>query len=175
MAAAMGMSPSTLSRIWRAFAPASHRSQTCKLFIDKVRDIVGLYLDPPEKPWLDKRSQIQALDRPQPVPPMTPGVPALHSHGYVRVGTTSRFAALGVATGKVIGSLHRRHRAAEFMKFHALQQKCVLHVNTVHYRIERAAELTVRRVSDRLSLIDPHAALILHRSRTKRSEQTSEH
>ncbi len=125
MAAATGMSQSAISRIWRAFALAPHRSQTFKLstdplFIDKVRDVVGLYLDPPEKALVlcvDEKSQIQALDRSQPVLPMMPGVPERRSHDYIRAGTTTLFAALEVATGKVIGSLHRRHRAAEFKKF----------------------------------------------------------
>ncbi len=119
------MSQSAVSRIWRAFALAPHRSQTFKLstdplFIDKVRDVVGLYLDPPETALVlcvDEKSQIQALDRSQPVLPMMPGVPERRSHDYVRAGTTTLFAALEVATGKVIGSLHRRHRAAEFKKF----------------------------------------------------------
>ncbi|KUJ69765.1 DDE endonuclease [Streptomyces albus subsp. albus] len=125
MAAATGMSQSTISRIWRAFALAPHRSQTFKLstdplFIDKVRDVVGLYLDPPEKALVlcvDEKSQIQALDRSQPVLPMMPGIPERRSHDYVRAGTTTLFAALEVATGKVIGSMHRRHRSAEFKKF----------------------------------------------------------
>lgn len=125
MAAATGMSQSAISRIWRAFALAPHRSQTFKLstdplFIDKVRDVVGLYLDPPEKALVlcvDEKSQIQALDRSQPELPMMPGVPERRSHDYVRAGTTTLFAALEVATGKVIGSLHRRHRAVEFKKF----------------------------------------------------------
>ncbi|MFC8015999.1 IS630 family transposase [Streptomyces cinereoruber] len=131
MAAATGMSQSTISRIWRAFALAPHRSQTFKLstdplFIDKVRDIVGLYLDPPEKALVlcvDEKSQIQVLDRSQPVLPMVPGVPERRSHDYVRAGTTTLFAALEVASGKVIGSLHRRHRAAEFKKFLAKLDK----------------------------------------------------
>src|SRR5690606_28228817 len=131
MAAATGMSQSAISRIWRAFALAPHRSQTFKLstdplFIDKVRDVVGLYLDPPEKALVlcvDEKSQIQALDRSQPVLPMMPGIPERRSHDYVRAGTTTLFAALEVATGKVIGSLHRRHRAVEFKKFLAKLDK----------------------------------------------------
>ncbi len=125
MAAATGMSQSAVSRIWRAFALAPHRSETFKLstdplFIDKVRDVVGLYLDPPEKALVlcvDEKSQIQALDRSQPVLPIMPGVPERRSHDYVRAGTTTLFAALEVASGKLIGSIHRRHRAAEFKKF----------------------------------------------------------
>ena len=104
MAKATGMSQSAISRIWRAFALAPHRTQTFKLstdplFIDKVRDVVGLYLDPPEKALVlcvDEKSQIQALDRSQPVLPMVPGVPERRSHDYVRAGTTTLFAALEV-------------------------------------------------------------------------------
>ncbi|MGW7363940.1 IS630 family transposase [Streptomyces sp. NPDC054841] len=125
MAAATGMSQSAISRIWRAFGLQPHRAETFKLskdplFVDKVRDVVGLYLDPPERALVlcvDEKSQIQALDRSQPVLPMMPGVPERRSHDYVRAGTTTLFAALDTATGKVIGSLHRRHRAAEFKKF----------------------------------------------------------
>ncbi|WP_326782853.1 IS630 family transposase [Streptomyces sp. NBC_00151] len=125
MAKEMGLSQSSVSRIWRAFGLQPHRSQTFKLstdpyFVDKVHDVVGLYLDPPERALVfcvDEKSQIQALDRSQPVLPMTPGVPERATHDYVRAGTTTLFAALEVATGKVIGSLHRRHRAEEFKKF----------------------------------------------------------
>ncbi|MGW2697777.1 IS630 family transposase [Streptomyces sp. NPDC001296] len=125
MAKEMGLSQSTVSRIWRAFGLQPHRSETFKLstdpyFVDKVHDVVGLYLDPPERALVfcvDEKSQIQALDRSQPVQPMMPGVPRRVTHDYVRAGTTTLFAALAVATGKVIGSLHRRHRAEEFKKF----------------------------------------------------------
>ncbi|MFD6181861.1 hypothetical protein [Streptomyces goshikiensis] len=131
MAATTGMSQSTVSRIWRAFALAPHRSQTFKLstdpfFIDKVRDVAGLYLDPPEKALVlcaDEKSQIQALDRSQPVLPMMPGVPERRSHDYIRADTTTLFAVLEVASGRVIGSLHRRHRAAEFKKLLAKVDK----------------------------------------------------
>ncbi|WP_369779449.1 IS630 family transposase [Streptomyces sp. R33] len=131
MAAATGMSQSAISRIWRAFSLQPHRAETFKLskdplFIDKVRDVVGLYLDPPERALVlcvDEKSQIQALDRSQPVLPMMPGVPERRSHDYVRAGTTTLFAALDTATGKVIGSLHRRHRAVEFKKFLAKLDK----------------------------------------------------
>jgi transposase len=125
MAKEMGLSQSSVSRIWRAFGLQPHRSETFKLstdpyFVDKVHDVVGLYLDPPERALVfcvDEKSQIQALDRSQPVLPMMPGVPERATHDYVRAGTTTLFAALEVATGKVIGSLHRRHRAEEFKKF----------------------------------------------------------
>ncbi|TSB40761.1 IS630 family transposase [Streptomyces benahoarensis] len=125
MAKQTGLSQSTVSRVWRAFGLQPHRSETFKLstdpyFVDKVHDVAGLYLDPPERALVfcvDEKSQIQALDRSQPVLPMVPGVPQRMGHDYVRAGTTTLFAALEVATGKVIGSLHRRHRAEEFKKF----------------------------------------------------------
>ncbi|MFI1414961.1 IS630 family transposase [Streptomyces sp. NPDC020707] len=125
MATQTGLSQSTVSRIWRAFGLQPHRTETFKLstdpyFIDKVHDVVGLYLDPPERALVfcvDEKSQIQALNRTQPVLPMMPGLPQRVTHDYVRAGTTTLFAALEVATGKVIGSLHRRHRTVEFKKF----------------------------------------------------------
>ena len=125
MAARCGLSQSTIGRIWRAFGLQPHRSETFKLsrdplFIDKVRDIVGLYLDPPDRALVlcvDEKSQIQALDRSQPLLPMRPGQVERRTPDYVRHGTTSLFAALDVKTGEVIGQCHRRHRAAEFRKF----------------------------------------------------------
>ena len=125
MASAAGLSQSTVSRIWRAFALQPHRVETFKLssdpyFIDKIHDVVGLYLDPPERALVfcvDEKSQTQALDRSQPVLPMMPGVPQRQTAHYVRAGTTTLFAALNVTSGKVIGSLHRRHRTVEFKKF----------------------------------------------------------
>ena len=131
MAAESGLSKSTVGRIWRAFGLKPHLVDTFKLsndpqFIDKVRDVVGLYLDPPERALVlcvDEKSQIQALDRSAPVLPMMPGMPERRTHDYVRHGITTLFAALDVATGEVIGSLHRRHRAAEFKKFLAKLDK----------------------------------------------------
>ena len=125
MAAATGYSQSSISRIWRAFALQPHRSETFKLstdplFIEKVRDIVGLYLAPPERALVlsvDEKSQIQALDRTQPMLPMRPGQVERHTHDYERHGTTCLFAALDVATGEVIGECHGRHRAVEFRSF----------------------------------------------------------
>src|SRR5438067_6095034 len=125
MAVAVGHAPSTIHRIWKAFCLQPHRSESFKLstdplFVEKVRDIVGLYLAPPERAvvlCVDEKSQIQALDRTQPLLPMRPGQLERRTHDYVRHGTTSLFAALDVATGKVIGQCHRRHRAAEFRKF----------------------------------------------------------
>ena len=112
-------------RIWGAFGLQPHRSETFKLssdphFVDKVRDIVGLYLSPPDRALVlcvDEKSQIQALDRTQPVLPMLPGMPERRTHDYKRNGTTSLFAALDVATGSVIGKCYRRHRAKEFLNF----------------------------------------------------------
>lgn len=125
LAEASGLSRSTISRIWRAFGLQPHRTETFKLskdplFIDKVRDIVGLYLNPPDRAMLlcvDEKSQIQALDRTQPMLPMRPGQVERRSHDYKRYGTTSLFAALDVKTGAVIGECHRRHRSIEFRKF----------------------------------------------------------
>lgn len=121
----MGLSQSTVSRIWRAFGLQPHRTEGFKLstdpfFVDKVHDVVGLYLDPPVRALVfcvDEKSQIQALNRSQPVLPMMPGVPQRMTSDYVRAGITTLFAALDVASGRVIVSLHRRHRADEFKKF----------------------------------------------------------
>jgi transposase len=131
MAAQSGLSKSTIGRVWKAFGLKPHLVDTFKLsndpqFIDKVRDVVGLYLAPPEKALVlavDEKSQIQALDRSAPVLPMMPGMPERRTHDYVRHGITTLFAALDVATGKVIGSIHRRHRAVEFKKFLAKLDK----------------------------------------------------
>lgn len=125
MAKESGLSPSSVQRIWRAFGLQPHRSETFKLstdplFIDKVRDVVGLYLNPPERALvlcIDEKSQIQALDRSQPVLPMRPGQVERRTHDYKRHGTTSLFAALNAATGDVIGKCYKRHRATEFKKF----------------------------------------------------------
>ena len=125
MAAATGMSQSAVSRIWRAFGLKPHLVQTWKLsadpqFIDKVRDVVGLYLDPPEKALVlavDEKSQIQALDRTAPCLPILPTTPARMTHDYVRHGTTSLFAALDIASGSVIAQHYRRHRHQEFLRF----------------------------------------------------------
>jgi transposase len=125
MAKASGLSQTAVSRIWRAFGLKPHLHETFKLsadpfFVEKVRDIVGLYLAPPERAIVlsvDEKSQVQALDRTQPTLPMTPGQAERGTHDYVRHGTTSLFAALDIATGKVIGKCYRRHRHQEFLKF----------------------------------------------------------
>lgn len=125
MAEATGLYPTAISRIWRAFGLKPHLQKTFKLssdphFVAKVRDIVGLYMAPPARALVlcvDEKSQIQALNRTQPSLPLTFGKPATRTHDYKRHGTTSPFAALDVATGKVIGQLQRRHRSAEFLHF----------------------------------------------------------
>ena len=125
MAVETGFSHTTIRRMWAAFGLQPHRSQTFNLssdplFVDKVRDIVGLYLSPPNRALvlsIEEKSQIQALDREQPVLPMMPGVPERRTHSYVRHGTTTLFAALDVASGFIIGKCYKRHRAVEFLKF----------------------------------------------------------
>jgi transposase len=125
MAERTGLSKSTIGRIWKAFDLKPHRAEGFKLsndplFVEKVYDIVGLYLDPPEAAVVlsvDEKSQVQALARSQPAFPMMPGMPEKRTHDYVRHGTTSLFAALNVDDGTVISALHRRHRAVEFKKF----------------------------------------------------------
>lgn len=125
MARRSGLSQSAISRIWRAFALQPHRTESFKLstdplFIEKVRDIVGLYMNPPDKAVIlcvDEKSQIQALDRTQPLLPMRPGQIERRTHDYSRHGTTSLFAALNAKTGQVLGACHQRHRSVEFRKF----------------------------------------------------------
>jgi|SRR5215470_1614431 len=147
MAAAVGISSTTVGRIWRAFGLQPHRSETFKLskdplFIEKVRDIVGLYMSPPDRALVlcvDEKSQIQALDRTQPLLPMQPGMPERRTHDYVRHGTTSLFAALDVKSGAVIADCQPRHRAVEFRKF----------LDTIDAAV--SADLEVHLVLDNLS------------------------
>jgi len=125
MARATGVSTTTVHRIWGAFGLQPHRVETFKLssdpmFVDKVRDIVGLYLDPPQRALVlcvDEKSQIQALDRSQPMLPLRPGQVERRTHDYKRYGTTTLFAALDVKAGTVIGKCMKRHRATEFRRF----------------------------------------------------------
>ena len=125
MAKHCGLSRMTVHRIWRAFALKPHRSETFKLstdplFIEKVRDIVGLYLNPPDRALVlcvDEKTQIQALDRTQPLLPMRPGQAERRTHSYTRHGTTSLFAALDAKSGKIMSQLHHRHRSVEFRTF----------------------------------------------------------
>jgi transposase len=125
MAKETGLTQTAVSQIWRAFGLQPHRQDSWKLskdplFVEKVRDIVGLYLNPPERAvvlCVDEKSQIQALDRTAPILPMLPGVPQRATHDYKRHGTSSLYAALNITTGKVIGRLHARHRTVEFKQF----------------------------------------------------------
>lgn len=140
MATASGLTQTAVSRIWRAFGLQPHRQETFKLstdpmFVEKVRDIVGLYLDPPHMAMVlcvDEKSQIQALDRTQPMLPLAPGIPERRTHDYRRHGTTTLFAALDIATGKVIGETHRRHRSSEFLQFLRTIEDSVPPVLDVH-------------------------------------------
>jgi len=133
MAARTGLSKSTIGRIWRKFDLKPHLQDSFKLstdpfFVEKVVDVVGLYHNPPEKAVVlcaDEKSQIQALDRSQPVLPMMPGMPERRTHDYLRHGITSLFAAFNIADGTVISQLHRRHRAIEFKKFLVAIDKAV--------------------------------------------------
>ena len=133
MAKACGLSSATVNRIWRAFGLQPHRTETFKLsadplFIEKVRDIVGLYMASPERAvvlCVDEKSQIQALDRVQPMLPLRPGTPARQTHDYKRNGVTSLFASLDIATGEVIGRCYPRHRSVEFRKFLTVIEKAV--------------------------------------------------
>jgi transposase len=147
MAAEMGMTADAIMRIWHAFGLQPHRSETFKLssdalFVDKVKDICGLYLNPPERAvvlCVDEKSQIQALDRTQPILPLLPGTPERASHDYKRHGTSSLYAALDLATGKVIGSLHQRHRALEFHKFlQTIDQQVPRHLD-VHIVLDNSS------------------------------------
>jgi transposase len=147
LATATGMSQSAVSRIWRAFALKPHRVESFKLspdpqFIDKVRDIVGLYLNPPDAAvvlCVDEKSQIQALDRTAPVFPLLPGTPERRTHDYRRHGTTNLYAALDVASGNVIADLTARHRAEEFRKFLNLIDRNVPAELDVHVVVDNSS------------------------------------
>jgi transposase len=144
MAQRSGLSKSTVGRIWKDFGLKPHRAETFKLstdplFVEKVVDVVGLYHHPPERAvvlCVDEKSQIQALNRSQPVLPMMPGMPERRTHDYARNGITSLFAAFDIADGTVIGEVHRQHRATEFKKF----------LSTIDKRVP--AELEVHLVCD---------------------------
>jgi transposase len=156
MAKAVGLSQTAVSRIWRAFELKPHLRENFKLstdpfFVEKVRDIVGLYMDPPERALVlsvDEKSQVQALDRTQPLLPMSPGQAERGTHDYVRNGTTSLFAALNVATGHVIGKCFRRHRQHEFVKFLDVIDAAVPHEPgvTIHLIIDNYATHKTPRV-----------------------------
>jgi transposase len=147
MAEAVGMSHTSVSRIWRAFGLKPHLVDSFKLspdplFIEKVRDIVGLYLNPPEAAvvlCVDEKTQVQALDRMAPILPLLPGTPERRSHDYTRHGTTNLFAALDVASGKVIADMAPRHRAEEFRRFLNLIDKSVPEHLDVHVVVDNSS------------------------------------
>jgi transposase len=154
MAKVSGVSVSTVHRIWAAFSLQPHRSEAFKLstdpqFVEKVRDIIGLYVDPPERALVlcvDEKSQIQALDRTQPLLPMRPGQAERHTHDYNRHGTTSLFAALDVKAGTIIGKCMRRHRAQEFRKFLDCIERNVPAELDIHIVMDNASSHKTRRI-----------------------------
>src|ERR1700674_4067552 len=154
LAAKTGVRQSTVSRIWRAFGLRPHRSEPCQLsndplLVDKVRDIVGLYMNPPHHAMVlcvDEKSQIQALSRSQPILPMLPGQAERRTHDYQRHGTTSLFAALDIATGSEIGKCWPHHRAVEFRKFlagidRAVPADLAVHLVLDHYATHKTKEI----------------------------------
>jgi transposase len=156
MAKASGVSTSTVHRIWRAFSLQPHRSETFKLstdplFVEKVRDIVGLHLAPPERALVlcvDEKSQIQALDRTQPLLPMRPGQAERRTHDYKRHGTTSLFAALDVKAGTVIGACMPRHRAREFRRFLDTVEASVPGDLDIHVVMDNASSHRTKLIRD---------------------------
>jgi len=174
MAREVGLNQSAVHRIWKAFGLQPHRQETWKLskdplFVAKVRDVVGLYLNPPDRAvvlCVDEKSQIQALDRTAPILPMLPGTPQRATHDYKRSGTSSLYAALDITSGKVIGALHSRHRAIEFKKF----------LQTIDHQVP--AELDVHLVLDNSSThktpaiktwLTAHPRFVLHFTPTSSS------
>ncbi len=174
MAKEVGLTQTAVSRIWRAFGLQPHRQDTWKLsrdpqFIDKVRDVVGLYLNPPERAvvlCVDEKSQIQALDRTAPILPMLPGVPERATHDYKRAGTSSLYAALDITTGKVIGALHARHRAIEFKQFLATIDRAVPHELDVHVVLDNSSTHKTPAVKRWLAA---HPRFVLHFTPTSSS------
>ena len=156
MAQASGLSVSSVHRIWRAFSLQPHRSETFKLstdplFVDKVRDLVGLYLDPPDRALvlcIDEKSQIQALDRTQPLLPMRPGQVERRTHDYKRHGTTSLFAALDVKAGTIIGKCMSRHRAQEFRRFLDTVEQNVPADLDIHIIMDNASSHKTKLIRD---------------------------
>jgi len=156
MAKACGLSVSTVHRIWRAFSLQPHRSETFKLstdplFVEKLRDIVGLYLNPPDRALvlcLDEKSQIQALDRTQPMLPMRPGQVERHTHDYKRHGTTSPFAALDVKVGTIIGKCMARHRAQELRRFLDIVERNVPADLDIHVIMDNASSHNTQLIRD---------------------------
>jgi transposase len=156
MASAMGMSQSAVSRIWRAFGLKPHAIETWKLstdpqFVDKVRDVVGLYLAPPQNALVlavDEKSQMQAIDRTAPILPIMPTTPARMTHDYVRHGTTSLFAALDIGSGSVIAGHYRRHRHQEFLRFLKLIDDAVPNDLDLHLVLDNYATHKTPKVKE---------------------------
>ena len=154
MAKQAGLSQTAIVRIWHAFGLQPHRVENFKLskdplFVEKVRDIVGLYLNPPERAvvlCVDEKSQVQALNRTQPILPLAPGVPARQTHDYERHGVTSLFAALDVASGVTISSCYRRHRHQEFLRFLNLIEENVPANLDIHLVMDNYATHKVAKV-----------------------------
>jgi transposase len=174
MAREVGLTQSAVLRIWKAFGLQPHRSETWKLskdplFIDKVRDVVGLYLNPPERAvvlCVDEKSQIQALDRTAPILPMLPGTPERATHDDKRAGTSSLYAALDISTGKVIGALHSRHRAIEFKKFLATIDREVPAELGVHLVLDNSSTHKTPAIRNWLAA---HPRFVLHFTPTSSS------
>ena len=174
MAKEVGVTADAVMRIWHAFGLQPHRQQTWKLskdpqFIEKVHDICGLYLNPPERAVVlavDEKSQIQALDRTAPTLPMLPGTPERATHDYERNCTTSLYAALNVQSGEVIGSLHQRHRAVEFLKFLKRIDAAVPAGLTVHLVLDNASSHKTAAVRRWLA---QHPRFVLHFTPTSSS------
>jgi transposase len=174
MAREVGLTQSAVLRIWKAFGLQPHRQDAWKLskdplFIAKVRDVVGLYLNPPERAvvlCVDEKSQIQALDRTAPILPMLPGTPERATHDYKRAGTSSLYAALDLATGKVIGALHSRHRAIEFKRFLATIDREVPAELQVHLVLDNSSTHKTPAIRDWLAA---HPRFVLHFTPTSSS------
>jgi len=174
MAKEAGVTADAVLRIWHAFGLQPHRQETWKLskdpqFIEKVHDVCGLYLNPPERAvvlCVDEKSQIQALDRTAPTLPMLPGTPERATHDYERNGTSSLYAALNIQSGKVIGSLHQRHRAIEFLKFlKTIDQNVPAHLG-VHLVLDNASSHKTPAVRRWLA---QHPRFVLHFTPTSSS------
>jgi transposase len=174
MAQEIGLTQSAVQRIWKAFGLQPHRQETWKLskdplFIDKVRDVVGLSLDPPERAvvlCVDEKSQIQALDRTAPILAMLPGTPERATHDYRRAGTSSLYAALDLTTGKVIGRLHSRHRAIEFKQFLATLDRQVPAQLDVHLVLDNSSTHKTPAIQRWLAV---HPRFVLHFTPTSAS------
>jgi transposase len=174
MAKEVGLTQTAVSRIWRAFGLQPHRQDTFKLskdplFVEKVHDVVGLYLNPPERAvvlCVDEKSQIQALDRTAPILPMLPGTPERATHDYKRAGTSSLYAALDLTTGKVIGALHSRHRAIEFKQFLQTIDRAVPAELAVHIVLDNSSTHKTPAIKRWLTA---HPRFVLHFTPTSSS------